>query len=345
MRWRLVERGDQRRDAAEIKIAVAPLDIAQRIETVILDGFDDLGLEAAHIGGGAEGAVVHVPAGAPRDLSHFDGAERAGRPAVKFAQAREPDVVHVHVETHADRVGRDQVVDLAGLEHVDLGVARARAHRPHDDRRAAALATDQFGDLVDLAGREADDGGAAGQARRLLRADVTQLGEARARHDVDVGQQPVQHRPDRVGTQQHGLVHAARMKEAIREEVAALGVCGHLHFVDGDERHRPLDRHRFDGADEIAGARRRNLLLAGDQRHLLGALDRHDPFVVFARQQAKRKADHARLMAEHALDREIGLAGVRGTENRGQAAGGAGGRHAATFACTCGGSKAGRQPE
>jgi hypothetical protein len=33
------------------------------------------------------------------------------------------------------------------------------------------------------------------------------------------------------------------------------GIGRHLHFVDREERHRPVERHRFDGADEIARTR------------------------------------------------------------------------------------------
>ena len=227
-----------------------------------------------------------MPTGATGDLRQLDGAQGTRGATVVLPQRREPDMVHVHVETHADRVGGDQVVDLARLEHVDLGVARARAHGAHHDRRATALAADQLGDLIDLPGRETDHGRAARQARRLLGADIAQLRKARARHHVDVGQQTVQNRPDRVGAQQHGLVHAARMQQPVGEEMAALLIGRHLDFVDGQERHRPLDRHGFDRADEIARPGRGDLLLAGDQRHLLDALDRHDAFVVLARQQA-----------------------------------------------------------
>ena len=45
------------------------------------------------------------------------------------------------------------------------------------------------------------------------------------------------------------------------------------------------------------------------------ALHRDDPVVDLARQQPQRKADDARRMAAHPLDREVGLAGVGGPEN------------------------------
>ena len=298
----------------------------QRIEAVVLDRLDQLRLEAAHIGGGAEGAVVHVAAGAAGDLRQLDIAQRAQAAAVEFAQRREPDMVHIHVEAHADGVGRDQVVDLARLVEVDLGVARARAQGAHHHRRAAALAADQLGDGIDLAGREGDHGRAARQARHLLGAGIGELGKARPRHDLGVGQQAVQHRADGLGAQQHGLLRAARVQQPVGEDVAALGI-GASWISSTARNDTAVERHGFDGADEIARAGRGDLLLAGDQRHLRGALDLHDAVVVLARQQAQREADHARCVAEHALDGEMGLAGVGGTEDGGQAAGGAGKRH------------------
>ena len=62
-----------------------------------------------------------------RDLLRI---EPTRAPAVELAQAGEGDMVDVHVEPHADRVGRDQEVDLAGLEQFDLRVAGAGDSEP-----------------------------------------------------------------------------------------------------------------------------------------------------------------------------------------------------------------------
>ena len=78
----------------------------------------------------------------------------------------------------------------------------------------------------------------------------------------------------------------------------------------------PLDRHAFGGAQEIARLRRDDPLLAGQQRDLLLALHRDDPVIDLARQQPQREADHARRMAAHPLDRQVGLAGVGRSEDR-----------------------------
>jgi hypothetical protein len=93
-----------------------------------------------------------------------------GLVAVELAVVGEGDVVDVEVEAHADGVGGDEEVDVARLVHLDLRVAGARRQRPHHHGGAAALAADQFGDGVDLVGREGDDGRAPRLAGDLLRS-------------------------------------------------------------------------------------------------------------------------------------------------------------------------------
>jgi hypothetical protein len=86
--------------------------------------------------------------------------------AVELAVLGEGDVVDVEIEAHADRIGGDEVVDIARLVERHLRVAGARATARRAPPRAAALAADQFGDGVDLVGREGDDGRARG--RRVI---------------------------------------------------------------------------------------------------------------------------------------------------------------------------------
>ncbi len=50
--------------------------------------------------------------------------------AVVLDQAGEGDVVHVHVEAHADGVGGDEEIDFLVLIQRDLGVAGAGLRRP-----------------------------------------------------------------------------------------------------------------------------------------------------------------------------------------------------------------------
>jgi hypothetical protein len=282
-------------------------------------------------------AVVHMPTGAPGDLGEFRCRQVARRPSVEFAQARKGDMDQIHVQAHADGVGRHQIIHLARLIHLDLGVAGARAQRAHDNGTAAALAAHHLGDAIDLGGGKSHHRTARGQSGGLARPAVAQCRKPRAGDDIQPGQQSAQERPHGVGPQQHGLVHAAGMQDTIGEDMAALGIGRHLDFVDGKEAHRPVQRHGFDGADEVLGARRDDLFLAGHQGDGPLALDFADAIVVFAGQQAQRKADHAAGMAQHALDREIGLAGV-GRAEYGRQPGARGADHQSNIverACDC----------
>ena len=112
------------------------------------------------------------------------------------------------------------------------------------------------------------------------------------------------------GTEQQRFLAAAQMQDAIGEDVAAFEVAGKLHLVDGDEGGVGLARHRLDGTDRIFRAGRLDFFLAGDQRHLVGANLFADAGVDFAGQKAERQADDTALMCHHALDGEMGLAGV-----------------------------------
>jgi hypothetical protein len=50
--------------------------------------------------------------------------------SVEFPVRGEGDVIDVEVEPHADRVGRDEIIDIAGLVERDLGIAGPRRERP-----------------------------------------------------------------------------------------------------------------------------------------------------------------------------------------------------------------------
>ena len=122
------------------------------------------------------------------------------------------------------------------------------------------------------------------------------------------------------GAEQQRLAEAARMEQAIGEDVAALAVGGELNLVDGDEVRLEIERHRLDGAHIIARRGRLDLLFAGDQRDLGGADAGDDLVVDLAGEQPERQADDADVVREHALDGEMGLAGVGRPEHRGDAA-------------------------
>ena len=67
------------------------------------------------------------------------------------------------------------------------------------------------------------------------------------------------------GAQEHGLVPAARVQQAVGEDVAALGIGAELDLVDRQELDLAVQRHGLDRADEIVRPGRDDLLLAGDQ--------------------------------------------------------------------------------
>ena len=107
--------------------------------------------------GHAERAVIHVAPGAPGDLAELGRREIAVALPVEFPDAGEGHMIEIEIEAHADGVGRHQEIDVAVLIERDLGVARARAERAEHHRGAAALPPHQFGDGIDVVGREADD--------------------------------------------------------------------------------------------------------------------------------------------------------------------------------------------
>ena len=105
------------------------------------------------------------------------------------------------------------------------------------------------------------------------------------------------------------------MQQAVGEDVAALRIGGELHLVDGEEVDVGIARHRLDRAHPVARLLRLDLLLAGDERDVVGADARGDLVVDLAREQAQRQADQARVVPEHALDRQVRLARIGGPEH------------------------------
>jgi hypothetical protein len=144
---------------------------------------------------------------------------------------------------------------------------------------------------------------------------VRQGGKARPGDDFGPWDKRFDHRLQRCRTEDHGFLAAARMQQPVGEDMAALPVSAELGFVDPDKRQIRPDRHRFGSAQQPARVFRLDPFLAGDQRDAVLTLDRANPVVNLARKQAKRKADRARGMGAHPLDREVGLAGIGGTQH------------------------------
>ena len=302
----------------EIERAVSPLRGRHGLKAVPLDRRHQVGRHRLATAGHPESAVGAEPAGATGDLTHLLRVERPLPLAVELGEAGEGDVVDVHVQAHADGVGGHQEIDLAGLVKRHLGVARARRQGAHHHRRPAPLATDQFGDGIDLVGREGDHGAAPRQPGELARPGVGQAGESLAGDDLRPRQQPANQRRHCPGAEEHGLERPAGVQKAMGEQVAAFGVGCELDLIDGEKLDIPAQRHGLDGADEIMRPGRDDLLLAGDQGDGARASGLDHPVVDLAGQQAQRQADHAGGVAEHPLHGQMRLAGVGRAQNRDQ---------------------------
>ena len=160
---------------------------------------------------------------------------------------------------------------------------------------------------------------AARQPRDLLLAREVQGREPRAAADIGAGKQLLDHRPHGRGAEHQRLLAAAPVEHAVGENVAAFEIGGELDFVDRHERDIEIARHRLDGRDPEARIRRLDLLLAGDERDLLGA-DPLDASCCRPRAPAAAAAGRScRTVRQHALDGEMGLAGIGRPEHGGHA--------------------------
>ncbi len=220
------------------------------------DRFDDFRVERPLFGGSAECAVIHVPPRPAGDLSNLGRGQPPRAAPVEFADPGEGDMVEIHVEAHADRISRDEIVDLAGLEHPDLSIARSRAQRAENYRGAAPLPADQLGKREHVRNGEGDDRAARRQPRHLFVARIGQCREAWPAHILDLGNQPPHQRLYRGGTEEHRFLHPSGMQEPRCKDMAALGIGAQLDFVHRQEIDLPVERHRFDGADKIRRVRR-----------------------------------------------------------------------------------------
>ena len=193
----------------------------------------------------------------------------------------------IEVKPHADRIGCNDVIDLARLEQLHLLIAGLRAHRAHHDCGAAFEAAHHFSHRVNLVCAEGDNRAARREPRQFARTDMSEGGKAGAFANLGLGDQFA----DRLGqgrsAQQQGLLAASRVEQPVSENMAAFPVSGELRLV---QRHKcsaaPIARHGLCGATQIACAFRLDPFLAGDQRHFAGRFDRADPLVYLAREQA-----------------------------------------------------------
>ncbi len=313
----LVEAVAQALDRGEIEMGVAPLQHLHPLEGVAFQRLDEVVLQRWAAAGRAEGAVAVGAAGPAGDLGELDRVQPAELVAVELAVGGEGDVLDIEVEAHADGVGRDQVVDVTRLVNLHLRVAGARRQRSQHDGGAAALAADELGDGIDLVGREGDDGRAPRQAGDLLFAGEQEVGEARAGDDVGARNELLDEAAHGARAEQHGLVAAPAVEDAIGEDVTALEIGGDLDLVDGEEGDVDVEWHGLDGRHPVARARRLDLLLAGDQGYRPHAGAGDELAIDLAGEEPQRQADQAGGMGQHPLDGERRLARVGGPEDCG----------------------------
>ena len=155
---------------------------------MILQRIDQFRLERGAAARRAEGAVAGGAPGTSGDLGEFGRIEPSELIAVIFAVGGEGDVIDVEVEPHADRVGGDQIIDVARPEHLDLRISGAGRQRAQHHGGAAMLAADQLGDRVDLVGRKRHDRGAPRLPGDLAVAGEFELRQPRPCDDGRAGQ-------------------------------------------------------------------------------------------------------------------------------------------------------------
>ena len=271
-------------ERCEIQLRIAPLQNFHTVEAVVLQCIDELRLERGTAAGGPEGAVTGGAPGSPGDLGEFGRVEAAELVAVIFSVGGKGDVIDVEVQSHADRVGRDQIINVAGLEQLNLRVSSARRQRAQHHGRAAVLAADQLGDRINLVGREGDNRGAPGLPGDLAIAGEFELRQPRTRDDGGAGQQPLDDRAHGGRAEQQRFVAAAPIEDAVGEDVPAIEIGCDLDFVDREERHVDIPRHCLHGGNPEPGAFRLDLLFAGDQRDGIDAGPIGDLVVDLARE-------------------------------------------------------------
>ena len=153
--------------------------------------------------------------GAAGDLRELGVVDVAHVASVELAERRERDVLDVEVQAHADRVGGDEAVDLAGLEHRDLRVARARRERAEHHGRAAASLAQALGELVDVRHRERDDRAARRQTRASGVAPAYERRESRGCSTCRaVGHELAERAAHRVGAEDQVSWRPARARGA-----------------------------------------------------------------------------------------------------------------------------------
>jgi hypothetical protein len=310
----------QRLERREIELLGAPLQDLDRLEHMAFQPMNQIVMQGRHLPGDAKGPVAQMPARTAGNLAEFGCRQLPVGMAVELSFLGKGHMIDIEIEPHADGIGCHQIVDISVLIELDLGIAGARAERPQHNGRTAALAPNQFGNRVDLICRERHDGRTPRQPGDLFRSGIMQFRQPWPLDDGDAGQQLLKNAANRQRAQKQCFLASAQGQDPVGKHMPAFKVAGDLYLVYGNKCRISLLRHRFDGAHRVARTRRRDLLLAGDKRHMLNADLVDHAAIDFPRQKPQRQPDHARRVRCHPLDGVMRLAGVGRPQHRRDAA-------------------------
>ena len=192
---------------------------------------NDLLFQRAAVFGDAKGPVCGMAAGTARNLGQLRGAEAPHRLAVKFHIICQRDMADIHIQPHANRICRDQKINITVLIQLYLGIAGPRRERAHHHSCPAPLAADQFSQPVDLRGRERNNGRPALQACGFLLARISEARETIPADELRLRQQGFQQRPHRMRAQQQCFMTAPGMQQPVSEDMAAFTVAAKLNLI------------------------------------------------------------------------------------------------------------------
>ena len=297
--WKPLETLKQPGDGGIVELVIAPKQSLQgrkpmvfnrgngRGRQLVLAGVKIAALPVQRLieGEGAETTGILMPPGTTRNLRQLSQLEVPQMPAVELPETRKGNMGQGEIKPKANRIGRDQVIDLTRLKELDLGIAGSWAEVAHDHRAATVNPPHLVGQAIDLGGGEGDNRRAARQFLDLAGRTVAQFRKPRTGNDLEPWQQMIQHRPQRFRAQNQGLVKPAGVKQPLGEDVASLRIRRQLCLVDGDQGEVAVGWHGLYRRDKPLRLSGDNPLLAGHQGDPLGALDRPDLVVDLPRQQ------------------------------------------------------------
>src|SRR6202023_4023878 len=297
LRRYLRKRGLQSTKRREVEGGIAPLQHLDWFKRVGLKRLCKLGLEWRTSARGTKSAIARGPAGAARDLRKLRRGEPAKLITIKLAVGSERDVINIQIEPHPDRVGRDEIFDVAGLIELNLCVAGSRRERTKNNRCAAPLPANEFGNGIDLLGGERDNCRPTGKPADLFLSGERELRQARPGDDVRSGQKPLDEGAHRLGSEHQGFLAAAIIEHAIGKYVSALKVCRELHLIYSKECDVEIPRHCLHGRHPVARILRLDLFLAGNKGHYIGAGTLRDLVVDLTGKQSQGKSDNPGYLA------------------------------------------------